>query len=213
MELEQRMYCRGVIPVVTLHKVEDALPTARALLSGGLDLMEVTLRTPCALDAIRHIAQEVPQMYVGAGTVLTVPQTEQAVEAGARFIVSPGFSASQADWCRENGQTLLPGCVTPTEILAAMEYGLRILKFFPAKTYGGLDGMTQLHGPFPEIRFVPTNGINGENYLAYLATPFVHAVGGSWLCPAKDIEAGRFPEIAQRVKEAMEQVGHTGRQP
>lgn len=211
MELEQRIYSRGIIPVVTLKREEDAVPTAQALLAGGLDLMEVTLRTPCALEAIRRIAREVPQMYVGAGTVLTVPQTEQAVQAGARFVVSPGFSAAQADWCRENEQTLLPGCVTPTEILAAMERGLHILKFFPAKIYGGLDGIQQLHGPFPEVRFVPTNGINGTNFLEYLSAPFIHAVGGSWLCPAKDIEAGRFAEITQRVQAAMEQVRAMGR--
>ncbi|MCI9155940.1 MAG: bifunctional 4-hydroxy-2-oxoglutarate aldolase/2-dehydro-3-deoxy-phosphogluconate aldolase [Lawsonibacter sp.] len=207
MEVNQQMRRRGVVPVVTLRNTEDAVPTAQALLAGGLDVMEVTLRTPCALEAIRRIAREAPRMCVGAGTVLTIGQTEQAAEAGAQFIVSPGFSGTQAAWCRENGLMLLPGCVTATEILAAMEQGLHILKFFPAKTCGGLDGMHLLHGPFPEVRFVPTGGINGENFLDYLAAPFIHAVGGSWLCPVQDIEAGRFAEITQRTQTAMEKIG------
>ena len=187
----------GVVPVVVLERAEDAVPAARAMLAGGVDVMEITFRTAAAAEAIRNVAAECPEMLVGAGTVLTVEQCEKAVALGAKFIVSPGFDAEIVDWCVERGVAVAPGCVTPTEIMAALKRGLSVVKFFPAGIYGGLKAMKALAAPFGQVKFIPTGGVSADNLAEYAAAPVVHAVGGSWLCPKADVAAGNFARIAE----------------
>ena len=142
----KRMSNTGIVPVVVIQNSNDAVPAAKAMLSGGVDIMEITLRTEAGLDSIKRVAEECPETLVGAGTVLTLEQCKKSVEAGAKFIVSPGFSRSIVEWCIENDVAVIPGCVTPTEITYALEMGLKILKFFPASVYGGLSAMKALAG-------------------------------------------------------------------
>lgn len=197
MNAVERLRNAGVVPVVVLERAEDAVPVARAMLAGGVDVMEITFRTAAAAEAIRNVAAECPEMLVGAGTVLTVEQCEKAVALGAKFIVSPGFDAEIVDWCVERGVAVAPGCVTPTEIMAALKRGLSVVKFFPAGIYGGLKAMKALAAPFGQVKFIPTGGVNADNLAEYAAVPFVHAVGGSWLCPKADVAAGNFARIAE----------------
>lgn len=197
MNALERLRNAGVVPVVVLERAEDAVPAARAMLAGGVDVMEITFRTAAAAEAIRNIAAECPEMLVGAGTVLTVEQCEKAVALGAKFIVSPGFDAEIVDWCVERGVAVAPGCVTPTEIMAALKRGLSVVKFFPAGIYGGLKAMKALAAPFGQVKFIPTGGVSADNLAEYAAAPFVHAVGGSWLCPKADVAAGNFARIAE----------------
>ena len=202
MKYSQRMRENIVIPVVVLDRSEDAVPTARALLAGGIDVMEITLRTAAAIDAIRAVSVECPEMLVGVGTVINAEQAEAAVEAGAKFVVSPGFDAELVQWCLDRDVTVIPGCVTPTEIMAAMKLGVDVVKFFPANVYGGLKAMKALAAPFGGVKFIPTGGVNGENIGEYAAAPFVHAVGGSWVCTKADIAAGNFEQITALCIEA-----------
>lgn len=197
MNALERLRNAGVVPVVVLERAEDAVPAARAMLAGGVDVMEITFRTAAATEAIRNVAAECPEMLVGAGTVLTVEQCEKAVALGAKFIVSPGFDAEIVDWCVERGVAVAPGCVTPTEIMAALKRGLSVVKFFPAGIYGGLKAMKALAAPFGQVKFIPTGGVSADNLAEYAAAPFVHAVGGSWLCPKADVAAGNFARIAE----------------
>ena len=197
MNALERLRNTGVVPVVVLERAEDAIPAARAMLAGGVDVMEITFRTAAAAEAIRNVAAECPEMLVGAGTVLTVEQCEKAVALGAKFIVSPGFDAEIVDWCVERGVAVAPGCVTPTEIMAALKRGLSVVKFFPAGIYGGLKAMKALAAPFGQVKFIPTGGVSADNLAEYAAAPFVHAVGGSWLCPKADVAAGNFARIAE----------------
>lgn len=197
MNAMERLRNAGVVPVVVLERAEDAVPAARAMLAGGVDVMEITFRTAAAAEAIRNVAAECPEMLVGAGTVLTVEQCEKAVALGAKFIVSPGFDAEIVDWCVERGVAVAPGCVTPTEIMAALKRGLSVVKFFPAGIYGGLKAMKALAAPFGQVKFIPTGGVSADNLAEYAAAPFVHAVGGSWLCPKADVAAGNFARIAE----------------
>ena len=165
-----------VVPVVVIENAKDAVPTAKALLAGGINVMEITLRTAAALDSIRNVAKECPDMVVGVGTVLNVDQAKEAVEAGAKFIVSPGFDEETVKWCIENKINITPGCVTPTEIMAARKLGLRVLKFFPASVYGGLNAITNLAAPFIDIQFIPTGGVSTENIAEFVANPAIFAV-------------------------------------
>ena len=197
MNALERLRNAGVVPVVVLERAEDAVPAARAMLAGGVDVMEITFRTAAAAEAIRNVAAECPEMLVGAGTVLTVEQCEKAAALGAKFIVSPGFDAEIVDWCVERGVAVAPGCVTPTEIMAALKRGLSVVKFFPAGIYGGLKAMKALAAPFGQVKFIPTGGVSADNLAEYAAAPFVHAVGGSWLCPKTDVAAGNFARIAE----------------
>ena len=197
MNALERLRNAGVVPVVVLDRAEDAVPVARAMLAGGVDVMEITFRTAAAAEAIRNVAAECPEMLVGAGTVLTVEQCEKAVALGAKFIVSPGFDAEIVDWCVERGIAVAPGCVTPTEIMAALKRGLSVVKFFPAGIYGGLKAMKALAAPFGQVKFIPTGGVSADNLAEYAAAPFVHAVGGSWLCPKADVAAGNFVRVTE----------------
>jgi len=173
-----------VVPVVVLPDASVAVPLARALVAGGLPAIEVTLRTPGALDAIRAIADEVPQAVVGAGTVITAEQVDACVTAGARFLVSPGWTPSLLDAMRASGVPFLPGVSTASEVVALLERGVRDMKFFPARAAGGTEYLRSLAGPLPQARFCPTGGIGPATAPEYLALPNVGCVGGSWMVPA-----------------------------
>ncbi len=202
MKVLDRIHGCGVVPVVVLDDVKDAVATAKALLAGGVDVMEITFRTAAAADSIKAVAENCPDMLVGAGTVITLEQCKQAVECGAKFIVSPGFDEEVVRWCVERSVPITPGCVTPSEIMAAMKLGLTVVKFFPAGVYGGLSAMKALSGPFGGIKFIPTGGVNSHNIGEFIAAPFIHAVGGSWVCPKADIAAGNFERITELCKQA-----------
>ena len=204
MNVLERLAAAGVVPVVVLEDAKDAIPTAKAMLAGGVDVMEITFRTACAPDAIRAVAENCPDMLVGAGTVLNLEQCKLAVEMGAKFIVSPGFDAGVVGWCLENGIAVTPGCVTPTEITAAVNMGLQVVKFFPANVYGGLNAMKNLSAPFGGVKFLPTGGVNSANIKEYISAPFIHAVGGSWVCPKDAIKAGDFEKITALCAEARQ---------
>ena len=202
MKVLDRLHGCGVVPVVVLDDVKDAVATATALLAGGVDVMEITFRTAAAADSIKAVAENCPDMLVGAGTVITLDQCRQAIECGAKCIVSPGFDEEVVRWCVERSVPITPGCVTPSEIMAAMKLGLTVVKFFPAGVYGGLSAMKALSGPFGGIKFIPTGGVNSHNIGEFIAAPFIHAVGGSWVCPKADIAAGNFERITELCKQA-----------
>lgn len=204
MEILNRFAHAGVVPVVVLDNVKDAVPTAKAMVAGGIDVMEITFRTAAAPEAIQAVAKNCPEMLVGAGTILNLEQAKLAVKMGAKFIVSPGFDEEVVRWCVENGIAVTPGCVTPTEIMAAIKCGLKVVKFFPANVYGGLNAMKNLSAPFGGIKFLPTGGVNAGNLREYLDAPFIHAVGGSWVCPKAEIAAGNFDKITALCAEARQ---------
>lgn len=202
MDIMKKLGAAGIVPVVVLDDAKDAVPTAKALLAGGVDVMEITFRTAAAADSIKAVRESCPDMLVGAGTVVTLDQCRKALECGAKFIVSPGFDEEVVRWCVERGVAVTPGCVTPTEIMAAMKLGLNVVKFFPAGVYGGLTAMKALSAPFGGVKFIPTGGVDAKNLKEYLQAPFVHAVGGSWLCPKKEIAAGSFDAVTALCREA-----------
>ncbi len=215
MDYTERLARAAIVPVVVIDDAKDAVATANALLAGGIDVMEITFRTAAAPDAIVEVAKNCPDMLVGAGTIITLDQCKRAVECGAKFIVSPGFDDEVVAWCVENGVTVTPGCVTPTEIMAAKKHGLKIVKFFPANVYGGLQAMKALSAPFGDIKFIPTGGVNEDNVGEYISAPFIHAIGGSWVCPKSDIAAGNFERITALSKKAREnafgfEIAHVG---
>ena len=191
-----------IVPVVVLDNLQDAVPTANALLAGGIPVMEITFRTTAAADCIQLVSHNCPDMLVGAGTVVTLEQCKKAVACGAKFIVSPGFNQKIVQWCVDNGIVVVPGCITPTEIMAAMKLGLQVLKFFPAGIYGGLAAMKALSGPFGGVKFIPTGGVNSQNIGDFVSSPFIYAVGGSWVCPQKDISEGNFTRITELCMQA-----------
>ena len=203
MDYTQRLGNNAVVPVVVIDDAAHAVPTANALLAGGIDVMEITFRTAAAPAAIKAVADSCPDMLVGAGTILNLEQCKQAVDMGAKFIVSPGFDAEVVQWCVDNDITVAPGCVTPTEIMAALKLGLKVVKFFPANVYGGLSAMKILSAPFGGVKFIPTGGVNAQNIGEYAAAPFVHTVGGSWVCAKADIAAGNFEKITALCREAV----------
>ena len=193
----------GIVPVVVLDDAKNAAPLADALMAGGIPCAEITLRTAAGLDSIAAIADK-PGVTVGAGSVITLQNCKDAIAAGARFIVSPGLNVKVVEHCLENSVAVLPGCVTPTELMQAMELGLDTVKFFPAGVYGGLAAMKALSGPFPEMKFVPTGGVNAANLGEFLAAPYVAAAGGSWLCAKGDIASGSFDKITALCREARQ---------
>lgn len=191
-----------VVPVVVLDDAADAAPLADALVRGGLPLAEITFRTAAADAALRVIAAD-SRLCAGAGTVLTADQVDRAAEAGARFIVSPGFSPAVVARCAERGLPVYPGVATPTEIMQALEAGLRTVKFFPAEAVGGMRALRSISQPFGMMRFVPTGGIDAANMGSYLAHPSVVAVGGSWMVSRALVTAGRFDEVTRLAAEAV----------
>jgi 2-dehydro-3-deoxyphosphogluconate aldolase/(4S)-4-hydroxy-2-oxoglutarate aldolase len=193
----------GVIPVVSLDRVEAAVPLAEALLAGGLPCAEITFRTMAAEPAIRAISQSFPEILVGAGTVLNEEQVERAITAGAKFIVSPGFSQDVVNLCRQRNLPVFPGICTPTDVMMALEAELTILKFFPADAFGGLKTLKALSAPFPNVEFIPTGGISAANLEEYLSFSKVLACAGSWMVKSELIAAGNFTEIMRLAEEAV----------
>lgn len=193
-----------VVPVVVIEDPSRSALVAEGLATGGLPVAEVTFRTEAAARAIATMAED-PDFLVGAGTVVTPDQVDRAVEAGARFIVSPGLSRAVVERARHHDVPVLPAVVTPTEIMAGLDLGLDTFKFFPAGTFGGASALAALHGPFPTLRFMPTGGVRQSNLSEFLALPYVPAVGGTWLTPA-DADRKTIAERAARAVDAARQI-------
>lgn len=202
-EVNQTIAELRVVPAVVIDDVAHAVPMAEAMLRGGLPCVEVTLRTPGALEAIRTLSH-VEGLVVGAGTVVSMMQLEQALSAGAQFVVTPGLDAEIVRHCVQKGITILPGAVTPTEIMQAINLGLRAVKFFPSHVYGGLAGIEALSGPFPDMKFLPTGGINLTNLASFLKHPNVLSCGGTWMARREWIREGKFDEIENACRETMQ---------
>lgn len=181
MDVRETVNKYRIVPVVVFNSLDEVRPKLRAMCDGGLPIAEITFRTACAADAIKIACAEFPEMLIGAGTVINSEQAVSAFNAGAKFIVSPGFSEEVADFCAEKGLPYFGGCVTPTEIMTAISHGCRVIKFFPCSNYGGLKTMKALSAAFPSVTFLPTGGINEENLAEYLAWDKIVAVGGSWM--------------------------------
>ena len=199
----QKFHELGVVPVVVLDDAKDAEALGKALCDGGLPVAEVTFRTAAAEESIRIMASKFPDMLVGAGTVLTVDQAKRAVAAGAKFIVSPGFNAKVVKYCVDNGIPVTPGIQTPTEIEMALEFGLKVVKFFPAEAAGGLKMIKALAGPYVNTYFMPTGGISLKNAPDYLSYEKIWAGGGSGIAKKDDISAGNFEKIKLNAEEAV----------
>ena len=206
MNFTDRVCEAGIVPVVVLNRVEDAVPLAGALLKGGITFMEITFRTECAADCIEVISREVPDMTVGAGTVINVEQAKTAVGGGAKFIVSPGFDEETVRWALDNDIPVIPGTVTPTEIMKAVGMGLRVLKFFPADVYGGIKAIKALSAPFGQVRFLPTGGVSPDNLKDFISNKAVAAVGGSWVCKKDDIANHDWDKITALSAEAVKTI-------
>ena len=194
----------GILPVIAVPSVEAAEPLADALCAGGIPAIEVTLRNPWALEALAKIRVRHPEMAIGAGTVLTEDQVAAAQAAGADFLVSPGLDPDIVRVAQAAGLPIVPGVTNPTEITRAVKLGLKTLKFFPAEAFGGIAALTLMHGPFPDVRFVPTGGMNFENIGRYLAKPFVAACGGSYMAKGDTVKAGDFGRIAADCRRCVE---------
>ena len=196
----------GVIPVVVLENAEDAKPLAEALVKGGLPVAEVTFRTAAAKESIRIMSENYPEMLVGAGTVLSVSQVDEAVEAGAKFIVTPGFDEEVVDYCLSKDIPVFQGVITPTEVTMAVKKGLKVVKFFPASQFGGLKTIKALSAPFGMVKFMPTGGIDASNLSEYLSSDKIVACGGSWMVKGDLVKAKEFDKIEALTKEAVELV-------
>lgn len=196
----------GVIPVVVLNDVKDALPLAKALVEGGLPCAEVTFRTAAAEESIRTMKENYPEMLLGAGTVLTTEQVDRAVNAGAEFIVSPGFDPEIVDYCISKNIPVLPGCITPSEVAQAVKRGLTRIKFFPAEQAGGLPMIKAMCAAYTNVKVMPTGGISAKNLGEYLSCDKIFACGGSWMVKGDLIKAGEFDKIKEMTKEAVELV-------
>lgn len=202
-EMNARIAGYGVVPVVVLEDLKDARPLAEALIAGGLPVAEVTFRTAAAEESIRIMTEAYPEMLVGAGTVLTTEQVDRAAEAGAKFIVSPGFDPEVVDYCLSKNIPVYPGVVTPSELAQAAKRGLEVVKFFPAEQYGGVATIKALAGPYPMLKFMPTGGVNAKNLADYLGFKKIIACGGSWMVKGDLIKAGEFEKITALTKEAV----------
>jgi 2-dehydro-3-deoxyphosphogluconate aldolase/(4S)-4-hydroxy-2-oxoglutarate aldolase len=203
-QLESLLDVVPVLPVVVIDRLEDAVPVARALVAGGLPAIELTLRTPVALDAIRAIADDVPEILVGAGTVVTPGQAKEAHDAGARFLVSPGSTPGLLAAMADTGLPFLPGTATVSEALAVLEAGFTEMKFFPAEASGGAAYLRSVASPIPAARFCPTGGITATTASDYLALPNVGCVGGSWLTPTAVLEAGDWTRVESLARAAAD---------
>ena len=217
MDILDRIGKIGLVPVVVMERAQDAPKVAKALMDGGLPIMEITMRTAAGIDSIKSVKESCPDMLVGAGTVLTLEQCMDSVKAGAEFIVSPGFNPTIVDWCVSEGVPITPGCVTPTEIEMALARGLKVLKFFPASVYGGIKACESLQGPYKSagVKFIPTGGVDLGNLDEYSSKPFIHAIGGGWLANGKAIASGDFHLITQTAAQSIKallgfKVAHVG---
>lgn len=202
----ERLERIGIVPVVKIKDANDAVPLARALYNGGIDVIEVTFRTDAAADAIKRIIAECPDMYVGAGTVVGKATLNKAVECGAKFLVSPGLDSNNIRAAKDLGIPILPGVVTPSEIEQGIALGIDVFKFFPSEAFGGMSTIKALYAPYSGIRFVPTGGINENNAASYLKDSRVLAVGGSWLAPQELVLKGDYDAISSLAKKAVELV-------
>ncbi|MCW0309173.1 bifunctional 4-hydroxy-2-oxoglutarate aldolase/2-dehydro-3-deoxy-phosphogluconate aldolase [Pantoea ananatis] len=200
---EQILKTGPVVPVIVVNKLEHAVPMAQALVAGGVKVLEVTLRTPVAMDALRTIIKNVPDAIVGAGTVLNTQQLQEVTQAGAQFVISPGITEPLLKAAVEGLIPLIPGISTVSELMTGMDYGLREFKFFPAEANGGVKALQAIGGPFPQVRFCPTGGISPANYRDYLALKSVLCIGGSWLVPNDALEAGDWQRITQLARDAV----------
>jgi len=202
VSINEVMNTSPVMPVMVINNLEQAVPLAQALVAGGLKVLEITLRTPVALDCIRRIKDEVPDAIVGAGTIINTHTLYQALDAGAEFIVSPGVTDTLIDEALSSGIPILPGVVTPSEVMRLLEKGITAMKFFPAEAAGGIPMLKSIGGPLPQVTFCPTGGVNPKNAPDYLALNNVACVGGSWMAPADLVDAGNWTEITRRAAEA-----------
>lgn len=204
MDVFKRIGEMGIVPVVKIDDAKDAVPLGKALAEGGLPIAEITFRTAAAEQAIRNIVQELPEIFVGAGTVLNVEQAKRAVDAGAKFIVSPGFSRSVVEFCLKEEIPITPGCISPSEMTMAVEYGLKVVKFFPAEASGGIASLKAMSAPFGMLKFIPTGGIDAKNIMSYLSFDKVVACGGSWMVKDELLKSGSFAEIERLTREAVQ---------
>ena len=209
MSFFEKVYDAGIVPVVVLNNVEDAVPLAGALLRGGIRFMEITFRTECAAECISVISKDVPEVIVGAGTVLNVEQAKLAVKSGAKFIVSPGIDEETVRWALDNDIPVIPGAVTPTEIMKAISLGLKVVKFFPADVYGGIKAVKALSAPFGQVKFLPTGGVSADNLKEFIANGSVCAVGGSWVCKKDDVLNHDWDKITALAKDAVRIIKET----
>ena len=200
-DITERFEKLGVVPVVVLEDTKDAVPLATALVEGGLPCAEVTFRTKAAAESIRLMTEQFPEMLVGAGTVLTIEQVDDAVRAGAKFIVSPGFDAEIVDYCLKNEIPVFPGCISPSEGAQAVKRGLKIVKFFPAEPAGGISMIKAMAAPYTGIKFMPTGGINAKNLENYLSCDKIICCGGSWMVKGDFVKAGEFDKIRELTAE------------
>ena len=215
MDILKEIYNIGIIPVIKINDASKAVPLAKALIDGGLAAAEVTFRTDAAEESIRAITKAYPDMIVGAGTVLTIEQAKRALDAGAKFIVSPGFNPKVVSWCLEQGVTPLPGCTTPSEIEQALELGLGVVKFFPAEQSGGLAKIKAMSAPYGSVKFMPTGGVSLDNVNEYLNNNKIIACGGSFMVKESYIDNDNWEEITNLTKKAVStmlglEVGHIG---
>ena len=201
-KIDEGLYKCAVVPVVVLNDPEKAEPLASALIEGGLHCAEVTFRTDAAEESLRRMSRAYPGMLLGAGTVLTVAQVDRAVDAGAKFIVSPGFDPEIVDYCMERGVPVIPGCMTPSEVAQGVKRGLDVLKFFPAEQAGGLAMIKAMAAPYTSVRFMPTGGINAGNVREYLSCDKVLCCGGSWMVREDMIRKAEFGRICELAAEA-----------
>lgn len=203
MNISEKIANLGVVPVVVLDEVKDAKPLAEALCKGGLPVAEVTFRTAAAKESIKIMSENFPDMLVGAGTVLTIKQVDEAVENGAKFIVSPGFDEEVVDYCIEKGIPVFPGCITPSEVAKAVKRDLKVVKFFPSEQFGGVSTIKALAAPYTGVKFMPTGGISESNLKEYLSCNKIIACGGSFMVKADFIKSGNFDKVVELTKEAV----------
>ena len=206
----ERLSAYKVVPIIVMDHCDAAAPLAQALMSAGLPCAEITFRTAAAEETIRTIKKACPEILVGAGTVTNTEQVDQSIDAGAEFIVSPGLDLRVIDYCLKKGIATIPGCVTPSEVMAAANHGINVVKFFPAEQCGGIKTIAALSAPFPQIKFMPSGGIGISNIANYLAHPKVIACGGSWMVKKSLIEAGDFKKITELTKETVRAVSKIG---
>ncbi len=214
-EIVKRIYEIGIVPVIALDDAEKAVPLAKALVAGGLPAAEVTFRTAAAEEAIKRISTEVPEMLVGAGTVLTKEQVDRALAAGSQFLVSPGFNPEITRYALDKGAVMMPGTATPGEMEQAMSMGLDVVKFFPAEQNGGVAKLKAVAGPYRNLMWMPTGGVNAKNLNDYLSFDKIVACGGTWMVKKELIDAGKFDEIEKLTREAVDamlgfELGHIG---
>jgi 2-dehydro-3-deoxyphosphogluconate aldolase/(4S)-4-hydroxy-2-oxoglutarate aldolase len=196
----------GIVPVIKIDDVEKAVPLAKALIAGGIPCAEVTFRTSQGEEAIRRMCKECPDILAGAGTVLTIEQVDRAIDAGAKFIVSPGLNPKVVEYCLKKNIPVTPGCANPSDIEVALGFGLDVVKFFPAEQSGGLDYIKAVSAPYSSLKFIPTGGINANNIVKYLSFDKILACGGSWMVSSDLINEGKFDEITKLCKEAVQNV-------